>query len=162
MSSTPNPLRYDVTINDEIDAGDALCAAARDALLAALTHAAVAPGAGVSLLLTADAAVHALNHTYRDEDKTTDVLSFPDGDPLWPGGPVYLGDLALSLPQATRQAMRGGHAVSAEIQLLVVHGVLHLLGYDHDTPANKAEMWRAQADILRHLGAELTVPADDI
>jgi probable rRNA maturation factor len=66
--------------------------------------------------------------------------------------------LAISYSQASRQARRGQHPVLAELQLLIVHGVLHLLGHDHGRPAEQAQMWAAQAEILRRLGAAITAP----
>ena len=62
--------------------------------------------------------------------------------------------------RAAAQAERGGHPVAAELQLLVVHGVLHLLGHDHARPADKARMWTAQAAILQALGSPITGPAE--
>jgi probable rRNA maturation factor len=67
----------------------------------------------------------------------------------------YLGDIAISLPRATAQAEAAGHPVAAELQLLTVHGVLHLLGHDHAEPEEKAAMWAAQAAVLATLGVTL-------
>ena len=64
----------------------------------------------------------------------------------------YLGDILISMPRASQQAAVAGHPLEAEVQLLVVHGVLHLLGYDHAEPEEKRRMWAAQADILSSLG----------
>ena len=75
-----------------------------------------------------------------------------------PGADTYLGDIAISLPKATRQAEAGGHGVASEMQLLVVHGTLHLLGYDHSEADDKAEMWRIQGEILEGLGSNLPAP----
>jgi probable rRNA maturation factor len=91
------------------------------------------------------------------------VLSFPAGETL-PGMDKfsdYLGDVALSVPYATRQAAAKGHDPAAEMQLLVVHGLLHLLGYDHDTAAAQEQMWRVQADILEQLGLAAIIPGDE-
>ena len=67
---------------------------------------------------------------------------------------------AISLPRAQAQAKAGGHPVSAEVQLLVVHGALHLLGHDHAKSKEKARMWAAQSEILKHLKAPITGPAN--
>jgi probable rRNA maturation factor len=93
------------------------------------------------------------------EDAPTDVLSFPFGDlpsaarireaASQPGQPTYLGDIAISFPRAKEQAAAAGHSVEAELRLLVVHGVLHLLGHDHAGPADRARMWQAQEEILK-------------
>lgn len=124
----------------------------------ALQHQRVEPPAALTVLLTSDITLQQLNKTFRDIDKVTDVLSFEDGEAPAHGLPVNLGDIAISVAQAQRQADAGGHLLSAELQLLTVHGVLHLLGYDHATPAQQADMWREQAAILTQLQAPLTVP----
>lgn len=133
-----------------------------EAAMAALQTAGAPPGAALAVLITDDATVRRLNRRYRAEDKTTDVLSFPaDDEATLPGAPVYLGDIAISLPQAQRQADKGGHSVSAELQLLTVHGILHLLGYDHAAATDKARMWAAQSAILTTLQASITMPPDE-
>ena len=114
--------------------------------------------ATVALLVTDDAKLRELNKAYRDVDKPTDVLSFEDGEPPFPDAPVHLGDIAISLERAMAQAEQGGHALEAELQLLTVHGVLHLLGYDHGDSAEKAQMWQAQSAILAELNCEITTP----
>lgn len=107
----------------------------------------VLPPASLTILFTDDDQLQALNRDYRGYDQTTDVLSFADGTIL-PDVGRYLGDIAISVPQAQRQAEAGGHALLAELRLLVVHGVLHLLGHDHADPEEQAQMWQAQAEIL--------------
>ncbi len=91
-----------------------------------------------SVTLVSDGAMRALNHRYRGKDKATDVLSFPTGKSEWPSRmPVeespLLGEIAISVETARRQARREGHGLGTEIKLLIIHGVLHLLGYDHET-----------------------------
>lgn len=120
---------------------------------------------GVQIVLTDDETVRALNATYRDVDSVTDVLSFT-AEPLpaeilaETGDAPYLGDLVIAWPYASAQAQTLGHPLSDSIALLVVHGTLHLLGYDHDTPENRAKMWAAQALALAELGiSEALVPA---
>jgi probable rRNA maturation factor len=120
----------------------------------------------LTLVITGDEQVHALNRRYRQVDAPTDVLAFATDETAGqdsfvsaPGEPAYLGDVIISYPRAEAQAQAGGHPVSAELQLLVVHGVLHLLGYDHATPAQKRKMWAAQAGILALVGAPVTGPA---
>jgi probable rRNA maturation factor len=106
--------------------------------------------------------VRSLNRQYRGIDSHTDILSFPaDAPPVEiEGEPPYLGDLIIAYPYASDQARREGHDVSDSLALLVVHGTLHLLGYDHDTSENKAEMWAAQEAALHTLGiATDIVPA---
>jgi probable rRNA maturation factor len=104
----------------------------------------------------------ALNQAYRGIAHPTDVLAFPaeeagkpargGGAKAAPGGP-YLGDLAISVETARRQAARRGQPLEREAALLVIHGILHLVGYDHGTPAQRRRMWRAQTRLLRaHAG----------
>ncbi len=86
------------------------------------------------------------------------MLSF-QADELDPEtGRRYLGDVIISYPRAQAQAQAGGHALPAELQLLVVHGVLHLLGHDHGAPAEKEAMWALQAEILQRLGCAISSP----
>ena len=85
-------------------------------------------------------------------DAATDVLSFPASESDPETGTPYLGDILISIPRATAQAQAAGHPVEDEVQLLVVHGTLHLLGHDHAEAEEKARMWRAQAEVLGRLG----------
>jgi probable rRNA maturation factor len=101
---------------------------------------------------TGDAGIQALNRDYLGHDDPTDVLSFPADEVDPATGVRYLGDVAISIARAAEQARRAGHSLEAEAQLLVVHGVLHLLGHDHADPADKERMWAAQAEILEQLG----------
>ncbi len=118
----------------------------------------VTPPAEVSLLVIGDAEVHRLNRDYRGNDRTTDVLSFGmtgGGDETFvtpPDGIKHLGEVIISYPRAECQAKDAGHSVRAEVALLVVHGVLHLLGYDHEKVADKRKMWRRQKAVLAKLG----------
>lgn len=123
----------------------------RRAARAALAHQRAAPGA-LTIRLTGDAALRRLNREFLGHDVATDVLSFPAEEP------GYFGDLAISVTRAAAQARAGGHTLRAELELLVVHGVLHLLGHDHATRAQQARMWAAQAEILSGLGSEITGP----
>ncbi len=108
--------------------------------------------ADLTLVLTGDEQIRDLNRRYRQVDAPTDVLAFPAGDADPETGRLYLGDVILSLPRAAAQAAAGGHSLEAELQLLIVHGVLHLLGHDHADSEEKSRMWAAQADVLKHLG----------
>jgi probable rRNA maturation factor len=108
--------------------------------------------AELSVLLTNDEEIHALNRTYRGKDKPTDVLAFAmrEGDfgRLHSSLPArLLGDVIVSVPTARRQARAAKRAPLAEITMLVGHGLLHLLGWDHDTPSKDARM-RAETDRL--------------
>lgn len=108
--------------------------------------------ADMSIALTDDRQLHELNLDYLGVDSPTDVLSFPAGEVDPETETLYLGDIAISIPRAAQQAQNGGHSVEAEAQLLVVHGTLHLLGYDHGTDEEKTVMWAEQAKVLERLG----------
>ena len=108
--------------------------------------------ADMTIVLTDDRQLHELNLDYLGVDAPTDVLSFPAGEVDPETEELYLGDIAISMPRAAQQAQTGGHPVEAEAQLLVVHGTLHLLGYDHGTEEEKAVMWSEQARVLEKLG----------
>jgi probable rRNA maturation factor len=119
---------------------------------AALTHQKQPRDADLSIVLTDDARLQGLNREYLGIDAPTDVLSFPASESDPETGAPYLGDILISIPRAREQAASTGHALEAEVQLLVVHGVLHLLGHDHAEAKGKRKMWKAQAEILESLG----------
>ena len=108
--------------------------------------------ADMTIVLTDDRQLHELNLDHLGVDAPTDVLSFPafESDPET--GSTYLGDVVISIPRAAEQAQAVGHSLEAEVQLLVVHGTLHLLGYDHATAEEKAQMWEEQAKVLERIG----------
>jgi probable rRNA maturation factor len=91
----------------------------------------------VSVWLTGDAEIRRLNREFRGKDKATDVLSFPAGEGL--GRARMAGDLAISVETASREAERRGHLLELELKVLLLHGVLHLAGYDHETDAGEME-----------------------
>lgn len=111
-------------------------------------------GASLTIVITDDEAVAALNRQFRGIDAPTDVLSFPAGQmPVYAANSAtYLGDLVIAYPYAVAQAQRERHDRDESLALLVVHGALHLLGFDHDTPDQRAVMWAAQAAVLEVLG----------
>lgn len=122
------------------------------AALAAMKEQAAPQDASLSIFLTDDAQIQGLNSEYRGIDAPTDVLSFEVHERDPETGFLYLGEIIISTPFATRQASKGGHSLEAETQLLVVHGVLHLLGHDHAEAEGKDQMWAVQAKILASLG----------
>ena len=111
-----------------------------------------APDGDLTLVLTGDERLRALNKDFLGIDAPTDVLSFPADEHDPETGRRYLGDVIISVPQAKQQAGVGGHPLEAEIQLLVIHGVLHLLGHEHASADEKARMWAVQADTLKYIG----------
>ena len=112
----------------------------------------------VSLVLTDDAAIAALNRAFRGVDAPTDVLSFPQLEATGPApsvpadAPLPLGDIVVSLRRAEAQARDYGHTRARELGFLLVHGLLHLLGYDHETPEEAAAMEARQEAVLHALG----------
>jgi len=106
----------------------------------------------LTIVLTDDTQLHELNRDYLGIDAPTDVLSFPASETDPETARPYLGDILISIPRAATQAQTAGHALKAEVQLLVVHGTLHLLGHDHAEAEEKARMWKAQAEVLGRLG----------
>lgn len=123
-----------------------------NAARAALAHESESPDSELSIILTDDARLHELNLNYLNVDAPTDVLSFPASETDPETGARYIGDILISIPRAQAQAEAAGHPLEAEVQLLVVHGILHLLGHDHARAKEKARMWKAQAEILERLG----------
>jgi probable rRNA maturation factor len=112
----------------------------------------------LSLVLSNDERLHELNREYLDIDAPTDVLSFPSDEIDPESSALYLGDVIISYQRATAQAKASGHGLKDELQLLTVHGVLHLLGYDHVEPDQKEAMWAVQADILQKLDVDASPP----
>lgn len=90
-----------------------------------------------------------LNREFRGFDRPTDVLAFPGDEAEDPHGERHLGDIAIAVPTAARQARERGHSLPQEIRILVLHGYLHLLGYDHET--DEGQMRRLQARLVRRL-----------
>ena len=110
--------------------------------------------AEISIVLTDDKRIQELNREYRKADRPTDVLAFSqlEGEAAAiPAERVALGDVVISVDTAERQAAEQGHALENELDLLIIHGVLHLLGYDDETEADAAEMRRHESEILDEL-----------
>lgn len=101
-------------------------------------------GAQFNCLLTRDAKLHRWNREFLQADYPTDVLSFPER------GPGFLGELAISVDRAAAQAAEFGHDLEDEIEILMLHGALHLTGMDHEQ--DKGQMARAEAKWRKHLG----------
>ncbi len=149
--------RISHTVNIQIDeafSGDAQPKLIREAARAALKHQRAANGA-LSISVSSDETLQELNWKFLDHDAPTDVLSFPSDSDDPDAAGRYFGDIAISFPRAHAQAAAGGHPVEAELQLLTVHGILHLLGHDHGEEDQKAKMWKAQEEILTGLKCEI-------
>ena len=142
-------------ITVESDVNDKLVSAkmierAASAANAALMH--QSAKGDITVVLTDDESLRELNREYLGIDAPTDVLSFPASETDPETGAAYLGDILISIPQADAQAKSANHPLESEVQLLVVHGVLHLLGYDHAEAKEKSKMWKVQTKILESLG----------
>ncbi|MBN1285218.1 MAG: rRNA maturation RNase YbeY [Anaerolineae bacterium] len=156
-------MTYHVDVQaDPAFAGVISTAALRRAAAEVLRRQSAPPESGLVLVITGDAAVQALNAQFRGVDAPTDVLSFPADAPPVPEAVdyPYLGDIIIAYPRAAAQAAQAGHSAEAELLLLVVHGVLHLLGFDHDTGAARAAMWAAQTAALEAIGAPVSSPSE--
>ncbi len=131
-----------------------------------LVHEQVDDPAELVVVITGDETLHDLNRRHRGVDAATDVLAFPHhtkSPPPFafvdaPGLPRYLGDVVISLPRARAQAEKAKNTLQAELQLLVVHGVLHLLGYDDQAGHERARMWHAQKAVLETMGVDVNLP----
>ena len=110
----------------------------------------------VSIILTDDAHIHELNNRYRHIDRPTDVLSFAfnesDEPPVDKDAPSSLGEIIISVERALAQAEEYGHSPEREVSFLTVHGMLHLLGYDHMEEAERLEMEQEQRFVMEKLG----------
>ena len=121
----------------------------------------IASPAEMGLVITDSKTIQKLNRTYRGEDQPTDVLAFhmtPDTSQESelrfvgpPDGVHHLGEVVISYPQAVRQAQEQGHGVTQELALLIIHGILHLLGYDHELPEEDQQMKARENEILKRL-----------
>lgn len=133
------------------EAFDAAPALAQTAIETALKHAdAELDDAEVSLLLCDDAFIKTLNQRWRGQDKPTNVLSFPAAE--GPGDTALLGDIAVAFETMAREAEAEGKSFAAHFSHLVVHGLLHLLGYDHESDEEAEEMEGLESEVLASLG----------
>jgi probable rRNA maturation factor len=114
----------------------------------------------LTIVITDNQQIQQLNHQFRSIAVPTDVLSFPADHTDPDSGETYLGDIIIAYPTAAAQAKKWDHLITAELQLLVIHGSLHLLGHDHANEAEKDLMWGAQAEILAQLGLHIRVERD--
>lgn len=109
----------------------------------------------MSVFIGSDARLKNLNRQFRGFDVTTDVLSFESEEIDPDTGHRYLGDIAISVQAAERQSLEAGHPLENEIALLITHAILHLIGYDHNTPAEKKSMWKKQQSVLDALNVKI-------
>jgi probable rRNA maturation factor len=124
----------------------------------------VPPNAEISLVITGQERIQELNRQYRGLDRPTDVLSFamseekedkPEAFIGPPDGMLHLGEVIISYPQAVIQANERGHSIKKEMAILIVHGVLHILGYDHEKPEMEPAMTAKEKEVLTDLEKEI-------
>jgi len=115
-----------------------------------MLHALGKPNAELSILLVDDSLIRKLNASYRGKDRPTDVLSFAMGEGQFGDlNPDILGDVAISVPTATRQGRRRGRDAFEEVTMLLAHGLLHLIGYDHGSDEQEREMKRQTRRLVK-------------
>jgi probable rRNA maturation factor len=155
-----DPDKPDLRIDISVEAGAwpptaelrRIAAEASQAALAVVSRK-LLPGSELSLVFTDDASMQALNRQWRGKDKPTNVLSFPACDPDGdtPAGPL-LGDIVIALETTTREADLEGKPFSHHLTHLIVHGFIHLFGYDHETDSEAREMEELERRALAKLG----------
>jgi probable rRNA maturation factor len=139
-----------VVITEEgVSASRAVKRSARKAAKAAVKTEGIRGRLIVSLLFTDDDNIRRLNKQYREKDAVTDVLSFPSGED------GFLGDIAISLPRAVKQAKEFGHNEEREVAFLTAHSMLHLFGYDHENKDDEERMRDQQRAIMKKAGFKL-------
>ena len=155
--------RYHIEIQVEEHVGPVDTQPIDDAVRLTLLHQNVEDASEVVIVVSDDDALEDLNRRFRGVARPTDVLSF-ENQTRGPysigtaGFPRLLGDIVISLDRAREQADAAGAAVKDELQVLAVHGVLHLLGYGHTDEREKERMWAIQSEILRMLGVSTPLP----
>lgn len=140
---------YDVSIEVAVEEPPFSVDALRELAERVMEGEDIAQGTGLTLLVTDDAEVRGLNLRFLGNDEPTDVLSFPDASDDFIEGrdePPHLGDIAISLPMAERQAVTIGHSLDAELAHLLVHGILHICGYDHVAGGDEEAQMRAREE----------------
>jgi len=155
--------KYHIEIQVEEQVGAVDTQPIDDAVRLTLLHRSVEDASEVVIVISDDDALEELNRRFRGIARPTDVLSFANES----RGPYsigtadflrHLGDIVISLDRAREQADAAGGALKDELQLLAVHGALHLLGYDHTNEREKEQMWAIQSEILRMLGVDISLP----
>ena len=144
-----------------IPALDELAARVSDACLAE-AHPRLAEGAELSLLFCDDATIRALNASWRQQDKATNVLSFPAAPPGRLAAARLLGDVALAFETVEREAREQGKPLRDHVAHLIAHGILHLLGFDHENDADAERMERSERAALARLGLADPYRAHDL
>jgi len=134
----------------------------RQAVKLILIHTGISSKVELGLVIAGDDTVHELNLSYRNTDRTTDVIAFALSERSMKSEPfipppddvIHLGEVIISFPQAKRQAEEQHHPLEKELALLVAHGVLHLLGYDHELPEQAEKMRAMESKFLNAIKTE--------
>jgi probable rRNA maturation factor len=148
--------RSSAEVGVEVQVAEAYAGQVSEGRLRAMAEAALSTegvGGQATVVITDDAGIQELSRDFLGIDAPTDVLAFSAQEDagafvVAPEEAEYLGDVIVSYPRAVAQAIEAGHPVEQELNLLVVHGLLHLLGYDHAEEEEKARMWSRQEAIL--------------
>ena len=109
----------------------------------------------ITILIDSDSVIKKMNYQYRGLNQPTDVLSFESNEINPETGNEILGDIIISIETAQKQANEADHPLINEVTFLIIHAILHLLGYDHDTKEAKQKMWSKQMDLMNGLGLSL-------
>lgn len=140
---------YDLSIEIAVEEPEVDLSALHELAERVMAGETVAAGTGLSVLITGDDEIRDMNRRFLGIDEPTDVLSFPDeaGDFIQGiADDAYLGDIAISLPTAEQQAREGGHSLDAELAHLLVHGILHLCGYEHEQGGEPERLMREREE----------------
>ena len=148
-------MTFEIEIQELVEVEHAWVELMKTAVFTTLTQQKAGPKSQLTIVLSDNAHLQALNAQFREKDSPTDILSFPT-EPMV-GMENYLGDIVISVAYAQKHANEEGHTLSEELQLLGVHGTLHLLGYDDIESEDKKEMWAVQTAVLNQLGLNLKV-----
>jgi len=160
LSARSGSKGYSIEIQNEVGAENLPAERMVAAVHHVLDQHEVADNTTLTVVISDDSHVQELNMQFRGVDAPTDVLSFP-ADPLpeaIEGEAPYLGDLIIAYPYTSREVAETGHSLDDELVLLVIHGTLHLLGYDHDNEVDQDEMWAEQSDALVAAKVAIVVP----
>ena len=128
----------------------------RDAARTSLEHQHADCGTSICIVYSVDSYLRQLNRQFSGVDAVTDLLAFPSEE-----DDRHIGDVIISMQQAVKTAQRAGHGTLDELQLLTVHGALHLLGHKHNTEEERLSMWQAQTEILQTLGLSISTSIVD-
>lgn len=149
-SADPAEPMLDVMVQSPLWDGEPGAEAIIRRALAAAAKSAAREAAEIAIVLTDDSAIRDINRRWRDQDKPTNVLSFPSGTAG--RAAAHLGDIVIAYETLAREAQAEGKPFAHHLAHLAVHGYLHLLGYDHMTDADAARMERMETALLRELG----------